>query len=77
MTYAGRSQSRTASYRVWHGTREEWADGFTRKGYAADTRPLGGLGAAPLLRSDPFALAECYYSDDHYRTFRRIKEASE
>jgi len=44
------------------------------KGTPPDTRPPGGLGAAPLLRSDPFALPECYYSDDHYRSFRRIKE---
>ncbi len=29
---------------------------------------------SPLLRSDPFALLECYYTDDHYRSFRRIKE---
>jgi len=33
-------------------------------------RPMG----SPPLRSDPFALPECYYSDDHYRTFRRIRE---
>ena len=33
-------------------------------------RPMG----SPLLRSDPFALPECYYTDDHYRSFRRIKE---
>ena len=44
------------------------------KGTPPDTRPPGGLGAAPLLRSDPFALPECYYSDDHYRTLRRIGE---
>lgn len=44
------------------------------KGTPPDTRPPGGLGAAPLLRSDPFALPECYYTDDHYRSFRRIKE---
>jgi ribonuclease T1 len=44
------------------------------KGTPPDTRPPGGLGAAPLLRSDPFALPECYYSDDHYRSFRRIGE---
>jgi ribonuclease T1 len=43
------------------------------KGTPPDTRPPGGLGAAPLLRSDPFALPECYYSDDHYRTFKRIR----
>jgi len=33
-------------------------------------RPMG----SPLLRSDPFALPECYYSDDHYRSFYRITE---
>ncbi|HLY97195.1 MAG: ribonuclease domain-containing protein [Sideroxydans sp.] len=44
------------------------------KGTPPDTPPPGGLGAAPLLRSDPFALPECYYTDDHYRSFRRIKE---
>ncbi len=33
-------------------------------------RPMG----SPPLRSDPFALPECYYTDDHYRSFRRIKE---
>jgi ribonuclease T1 len=44
------------------------------KGTPPDTRPPGGLGAAPLQSSDPFALPECYYSDDHYRSFRRIRE---
>jgi ribonuclease T1 len=44
------------------------------KGTPPDTRPSGGLGAAPLLRSDPFALPECYYSDNHYRSFYRIME---
>jgi ribonuclease T1 len=44
------------------------------KGTPPDTRPPGGLGAAPLLRSDPFALPECYYSDDHYRSFYEIVE---
>jgi len=44
------------------------------KGTPPDTRPPGGLGAAPLLRSDPFALPECYYTADHYRTFKRIGE---
>lgn len=44
------------------------------KGTPPDTRPPGGLGAAPLLRSDPFALHECYYSADHYRSFQRITE---
>jgi ribonuclease T1 len=44
------------------------------KGTPPDTRPSGGLGAAPLLRSDPLALPECYYSGDHYRTFKRIRE---
>ena len=39
-----------------------------------DTRPPGGPGAAPLQSSDPFALPECYYTDDHYRSFRRIRE---
>lgn len=34
----------------------------------------GGPMGSPLLRSDPFALPECYYSDDHYQTFKRIKE---
>ncbi|MBU1447622.1 MAG: ribonuclease [Gammaproteobacteria bacterium] len=33
-------------------------------------RPEG----SPLLRSDPSPLPECYYTDDHYRSFRRIKE---
>jgi ribonuclease T1 len=33
-------------------------------------RPMG----SPLPRSDPFALPECYYSDDHYQTFKRIRE---
>ena len=33
-------------------------------------RPMG----SPLLRSDPFALPECYYTADHYRTFKRIRE---
>lgn len=33
-------------------------------------RPEG----SPLLRSDPSALPECYYTDDHYRSFKRIKE---
>ncbi len=33
-------------------------------------RPMG----SPPLRGDPFALPECYYSDDHYQTFKRIKE---
>ncbi len=33
-------------------------------------RPMG----SPLLRSDPFALPECYYTGDHYQTFKRIKE---
>jgi ribonuclease T1 len=33
-------------------------------------RPMG----SPLLRSDPFALPECYYSADHYRSFYRITE---
>jgi ribonuclease T1 len=33
-------------------------------------RPMG----SPLLRSDPFALPECYYSDDHYRSFYKIVE---
>lgn len=33
-------------------------------------RPMG----SPLLRSDPFALPECYYTADHYRTFKRIEE---
>jgi ribonuclease T1 len=46
------------------------------KGTPPDTRPPGGLGAAPLLRSDPFALPECYYTDDHYRSFKRIREES-
>jgi len=36
----------------------------------ARSRPMG----SPLLRSDPFALPECYYTADHYRTFRRIRE---
>jgi ribonuclease T1 len=44
------------------------------RGTPPDTRPPGGLGAAPLLRSDPFALPECYYTDDHYQSFRRIRE---
>ena len=35
-------------------------------------RPMG----SPLLRSDPFALPECYYSDDHYQSFKRIREDS-
>ncbi|MBI5889967.1 MAG: ribonuclease [Nitrosomonadales bacterium] len=48
--------------------------GSPAKGTPPDTRPPGGPGAAPLLRSDPFALPECYYSDDHYRSFRRIRE---
>jgi ribonuclease T1 len=33
-------------------------------------RPVG----SPLLRSDPSALPECYYSGDHYRSFQRIAE---
>ena len=33
-------------------------------------RPMG----SPLLRSDPFVLPECYYTADHYRSFRRIRE---
>ena len=33
-------------------------------------RPMG----SPLLRSDPFALPECYYSNDHYRSFYLITE---
>ena len=33
-------------------------------------RPMG----SPLLRSDPYALPECYYTGDHYRSFYRIKE---
>ncbi|MDH2916190.1 MAG: ribonuclease [Gallionella sp.] len=33
-------------------------------------RPMG----TPLLRSDPFALPECYYTADHYKSFKRIVE---
>jgi ribonuclease T1 len=33
-------------------------------------KPMG----SPPLRSDPFALPECYYSSDHYRSFYRIAE---
>ena len=33
-------------------------------------RPVG----SPLLRSDPSALPECYYTGDHYRSFYRIME---
>lgn len=32
--------------------------------------------SSSLLRSDPLALPECYFSDDHYRTFRRIVEGN-
>ncbi len=34
----------------------------------AGGRPMG----SPLLRSDPFALPECYYTGDHYQSFYRI-----
>ncbi len=36
----------------------------------AGGRPVG----SPLLRSDPSALPECYYTGDHYRSFKRIVE---
>lgn len=34
----------------------------------------GGPMGSPPLRSDPFALPECYYTGDHYQTFQRIEE---
>ncbi|MFA6119892.1 MAG: ribonuclease [Sideroxydans sp.] len=35
----------------------------------------GGPVGSPLLRSDPSALPECYYTADHYKSFQRIVEA--
>ncbi|MDD4910708.1 MAG: ribonuclease [Sideroxydans sp.] len=36
----------------------------------AGDRPMG----AQLLRSDPIALPECYYTADHYQSFKRISD---
>ena len=50
----------------------ERARGYYRE-YTVPTPSAKNRGARRIVCGSPPATAECYYSDDHYRSFRRIR----
>jgi ribonuclease T1 len=62
---------------VVFGNREHLLDARPRGYYHEYTVPTPGAGNRGARRivcgDDVRTLAECYYSDDHYRSFRRIR----
>ena len=63
---------------VVFGNREHMLPPRQRGYYHEYTVPTPGVKSRGARRivcgGDPATLAECYYSDDHYRTFRRIRQ---
>jgi ribonuclease T1 len=63
---------------VVFGNREHILPARPRGYYHEYTVPTPGVKSRGARRivcgGNPATLAECYYSDDHYRTFRRIRQ---
>ena len=63
---------------VVFGNREHMLPAHPHGYYHEYTVPTPGVKSRGARRivcgGNPATLAECYYSDDHYRTFRRIRQ---